>query len=133
VGDILLFIDSRDRVSIAVNQGNYSKKFAVEPPGTIFIPRKGAALKDSEGPPAPHPRELLPRTIVSSVQFVQVLVLRITDARRGFDHGSVWPTAQTSLSAPESHADVHCCYGNHTSRRHWRQHCRLQRPRRRPP
>jgi len=46
VGDILLFIDSRDRVSIAVNQGNYSKKFAVEPPGTIFIPRKGAALKD---------------------------------------------------------------------------------------
>jgi S-adenosylmethionine hydrolase len=46
VGDILLFIDSRDRVSIAVNQGNYSKKFAVEPPSAIFIPRKGAALKD---------------------------------------------------------------------------------------
>jgi S-adenosylmethionine hydrolase len=46
VGDILLFIDSRDRVSIAINQGNYSKKFAVEPPGTIFIPRKGPALKD---------------------------------------------------------------------------------------
>jgi len=46
VGDILLFIDSRDRVSIAVNQANYSKKFGVEPPGTIFISRKGAPIKD---------------------------------------------------------------------------------------
>ena len=46
VGDILLYIDSRGRVGIAINQGNYSKKFAVEPPGTIFIPRKGAALKE---------------------------------------------------------------------------------------
>jgi S-adenosylmethionine hydrolase len=46
VGDVLLFIDSRDRVSIAINQGNYSKKFGVEPPGTISIPRKGAAIKD---------------------------------------------------------------------------------------
>jgi len=45
VGDILLFIDSRDRVSIAINQGNYSKKSGVEPPGTIFIPRKGAPIK----------------------------------------------------------------------------------------
>ena len=46
VGDSLLFIDSRDHVSIAVNQGNYSKKFKVEPPGAIFIPRKGAPLKE---------------------------------------------------------------------------------------
>jgi S-adenosylmethionine hydrolase len=46
VGDSLLFIDSRDRVSIAVNQGNYSRKFNVEPPGTIFIPRKGAPLRE---------------------------------------------------------------------------------------
>jgi S-adenosylmethionine hydrolase len=46
VGDVLLFIDSRDRVSVAINQGNYSKKFGVEPPGTISIPRKGAAIKD---------------------------------------------------------------------------------------
>jgi S-adenosylmethionine hydrolase len=46
VGDVLLFIDSRDRVSIAINQGNYSKKFNIEPPGTIFIPHKGAAIKD---------------------------------------------------------------------------------------
>jgi S-adenosylmethionine hydrolase len=46
VGDALLFIDSRDRVSIAVNQGNYSKKFNIEPPCAIFIPRKGTPLKE---------------------------------------------------------------------------------------
>lgn len=46
VGDTLLYIDSRGRVGIAINQGNYSKKFAVEPPGNIFIPRKGAPLKE---------------------------------------------------------------------------------------
>jgi S-adenosylmethionine hydrolase len=40
VGDSLLYIDSRGRVGIAVNQGNYSKKFNVDPPGAIFIPRK---------------------------------------------------------------------------------------------
>ena len=45
VGDSLLFVDSRDRVSIAVNQGNYSKKFNVEPPASIFIPRRGAPIK----------------------------------------------------------------------------------------
>jgi S-adenosylmethionine hydrolase len=45
VGDSLLFIDSRDRVSISVNQGNYSKKFNVEPPATIFIPRKSPFTK----------------------------------------------------------------------------------------
>jgi S-adenosylmethionine hydrolase len=46
VGDSLLYIDSRGRVGIAINQGNYSKKFNVEPPGTILIPRKSAALKE---------------------------------------------------------------------------------------
>jgi S-adenosylmethionine hydrolase len=45
VGDTLLYIDSRGRVGIAVNQGDYSKKFGVAPPGSIFIPRKGAAIK----------------------------------------------------------------------------------------
>ena len=44
VGESLLYIDSRGRVGIAVNQGNYSKKFAVDPPGTIFIPKKSAAV-----------------------------------------------------------------------------------------
>jgi S-adenosylmethionine hydrolase len=46
VGDSLLYIDSRGRVGIAVNQGDYSKKFNITPPGTIFIPRKGAPIKD---------------------------------------------------------------------------------------
>jgi len=45
VGDVLLYIDSRGRVGIAINQGNYSKKFNIELPGTIFIPRKGVPLK----------------------------------------------------------------------------------------
>jgi S-adenosylmethionine hydrolase len=46
VGEVLLYVDSRGRVGIAINQGNYSKKFAVDPPATIFIPRKGTALKE---------------------------------------------------------------------------------------
>jgi len=43
VGDSLLYIDSRGRVAIAVNQGNYARKSGVEPPATIFIPKKSAA------------------------------------------------------------------------------------------
>jgi len=46
VGDSLLYVDSRGRVGVAINQGNYSKKFNIEPPCTIFIPRKGAPLKE---------------------------------------------------------------------------------------
>jgi S-adenosylmethionine hydrolase len=42
IGDTLLYIDSRGRVGLAVNQGNYSEKFNVRPPGTIFIPRKAS-------------------------------------------------------------------------------------------
>jgi S-adenosylmethionine hydrolase len=45
VGEPLLYIDSRGRLGIAVNQGDYSKKFKFTPPGEIFIPRKGAAIK----------------------------------------------------------------------------------------
>jgi hypothetical protein len=40
VGESLLYIDSRGRVGIAINQGNYAKKFNVEVPGAIFIPTK---------------------------------------------------------------------------------------------
>ena len=47
VGELLLYIDSRGRVGIAVNQGNYSKKFAIDPPGTIFIPKKGGPVRSS--------------------------------------------------------------------------------------
>ena len=43
VGESLLYIDSRGRVGIAVNQGNYAKKFNLVPPVQIFIPRKGSA------------------------------------------------------------------------------------------
>lgn len=42
VGESLLYFDSRGRVGIAVNQGNYSKKFGIEPPASIFIPKKSA-------------------------------------------------------------------------------------------
>jgi S-adenosylmethionine hydrolase len=45
VGDSLLYIDSRGRVGIANNEGNYAKKFDVTPPGAIFIPRKGVPFK----------------------------------------------------------------------------------------
>jgi S-adenosylmethionine hydrolase len=45
VGEALLYIDSRGRVGLAVNQGNYAKKFAVEPPGTIFIPKKSVSAR----------------------------------------------------------------------------------------
>jgi S-adenosylmethionine hydrolase len=41
VGDSVLYIDSRGRVGVAINQGNYARKFNINPPGTIFIPRKG--------------------------------------------------------------------------------------------
>jgi S-adenosylmethionine hydrolase len=44
VGESLLYIDSRDRVGVAINQGSYSRKFNITPPGTIAIPRKGAPL-----------------------------------------------------------------------------------------
>jgi S-adenosyl-L-methionine hydrolase (adenosine-forming) len=45
VGDNLLYIDSRSRVGIAVNQGDFSKKFNITPPGSVFVPRKGAPIK----------------------------------------------------------------------------------------
>lgn len=45
VGEALLYVDSRGRVGIAVNQGNYSKQFGITPPAPIFIPRKGLPLR----------------------------------------------------------------------------------------
>jgi S-adenosylmethionine hydrolase len=41
VGQPLVYIDSRGRVGIAVNQGNFSKTYGVNPPVSIFIPHKG--------------------------------------------------------------------------------------------
>jgi hypothetical protein len=48
VGETLLYIDSRGRVGIAVNQGNYSRKFSIEPPATIFIPSKHTAIPQTK-------------------------------------------------------------------------------------
>lgn len=45
VGEPLLYIDSRSRVGIAVNQGNYSRKFNIAPPEKVFIPRKGTPFR----------------------------------------------------------------------------------------
>jgi len=45
VGDSLLYIDSRGRVGIAINQGDYAAKSNVKPPTPIFIPRKGQPIK----------------------------------------------------------------------------------------
>ncbi len=52
VGESLLYIDSRGRIGIAVNQGNYSAKFGITPPGKIFIGRKGVATMFQKAPPA---------------------------------------------------------------------------------
>lgn len=45
VGESLLYVDSRGRVGIAINQGSYASKFNVKPPVPIFLPRKGQPIK----------------------------------------------------------------------------------------
>jgi S-adenosylmethionine hydrolase len=40
VGQPLVYVDSRGRLGIAINQGDFSKKFKITPPEPIFIPRK---------------------------------------------------------------------------------------------
>src|SRR5580658_2544118 len=45
VGEPLLYIDSRGRMALAVNQRNFSQVKNITPPGAIVIPRKGAAIK----------------------------------------------------------------------------------------
>jgi S-adenosylmethionine hydrolase len=45
VGEALLYIDSRGRVGLAINQGNFSQVHKITPPGTLFIPRRGAPIK----------------------------------------------------------------------------------------
>jgi S-adenosylmethionine hydrolase len=37
----LLFIDSRERASFAVNQGSFAAVYNIQPPQAVFIPRKG--------------------------------------------------------------------------------------------
>lgn len=45
VGEPLLYIDSRGRVGLALNQRNFSVVNKITSPGTLFIPRKGTAIK----------------------------------------------------------------------------------------
>src|SRR5271163_1443266 len=41
VGQPLVYIDSRGRVGVAVNQGDFSKVYKISPPVPVFIRRKG--------------------------------------------------------------------------------------------
>jgi S-adenosylmethionine hydrolase len=41
-GEPLLYIDSRGRVALAVNQGDFSRVYGMKPPLPIFIPRKSS-------------------------------------------------------------------------------------------
>jgi S-adenosylmethionine hydrolase len=41
VNQPVIYVNSRGRVGIAVNQGNFSERYKVTPPAPIFIPRKG--------------------------------------------------------------------------------------------
>jgi hypothetical protein len=45
VGEPLLYIDSRGRIGLALNQRNFSQVDKIAPPGTLFVPRKGAPIK----------------------------------------------------------------------------------------
>jgi S-adenosylmethionine hydrolase len=45
VGEALLYIDSRGRIGLALNQRNFSQVNKITAPSTLFIPRKGAAIK----------------------------------------------------------------------------------------
>jgi S-adenosylmethionine hydrolase len=45
VGDPLLYIDSRGRVGLALNQRNFSQTHKITPPVSLFIPKRGAPLK----------------------------------------------------------------------------------------
>jgi hypothetical protein len=45
VGEPLLYVDSRGRVSLAVNEGNFSQINKIAPPAKIFIPKKAIAAR----------------------------------------------------------------------------------------
>ena len=40
VGKPLFYIDSRGRLSLAINQGNFAESYSIKPPVQLFIPRK---------------------------------------------------------------------------------------------
>lgn len=41
LGEPLLYIDSRGRLGLAVNQNNFSATYGIKPPAALFIPRTG--------------------------------------------------------------------------------------------
>ena len=45
VGEPLLYVDSEERVGLAVNQRNFSVVYKITPPVPLFIPKKGAPIK----------------------------------------------------------------------------------------
>jgi S-adenosylmethionine hydrolase len=45
VGDPLLYVDSRGRVGLALNERNFSEVNKIAPPATLSIPKKGAAAR----------------------------------------------------------------------------------------
>jgi S-adenosylmethionine hydrolase len=45
VGDPLLYVDSRGRIGLALNERNFSAVNKVAPPATVFIPKKGATVR----------------------------------------------------------------------------------------
>jgi S-adenosylmethionine hydrolase len=45
LGEPLLYQDSRGRIGLAVNQGNFSEVHKITPPASLFIPKKGAPSK----------------------------------------------------------------------------------------
>jgi S-adenosylmethionine hydrolase len=46
VGDPLLYVDSRGRIGLALNERNFATVNKIAPPAPLFVPRKGAPLKD---------------------------------------------------------------------------------------
>jgi S-adenosylmethionine hydrolase len=45
VGDPLLYVDSRGRMALALNQRNFSQVNKITPPAAISIPKKGVSIK----------------------------------------------------------------------------------------
>jgi len=45
VGDPLLYVDSRGRVGLALNERNFSQVHKITPPVPLFIPKKGAPIR----------------------------------------------------------------------------------------
>jgi S-adenosylmethionine hydrolase len=48
VGEPLLYVDSRGRVGLALNERNFSQVNKIAPPVPIFVPKRGAPLKGKQ-------------------------------------------------------------------------------------